>query len=146
MKVTPRARSRDDRAGDPLDGLVNLFDLGIVLSVAFLLAALSSLDLTETDQLILNSVAYSNIPLPHIAMSQALFDRQAFHVAIAIDHWKQPGLIHCSSGDRASAGFAAFLITCCGYSNAQALDFALHHLALQNQQFVDYVKAYTPPK
>lgn len=47
MKVTPRARSRDDRAGDPLDGLVNLFDVGIVLSVAFLLAALSSLDLTS---------------------------------------------------------------------------------------------------
>lgn len=47
MKVTPRARSRDDRAGDPLDGLVNLFDLGIVLAVAFLLAALSSLDLTS---------------------------------------------------------------------------------------------------
>ncbi|HVO53381.1 MAG TPA: DUF2149 domain-containing protein [Solirubrobacterales bacterium] len=46
MKVTARARSRDDRAGDPLDGLVNLFDLGIVLSVAFLLAALSSLNLT----------------------------------------------------------------------------------------------------
>jgi len=47
VKVTARARSRDDRAGDPLDGLVNLFDLGIVLSVAFLLAALSSLDLTS---------------------------------------------------------------------------------------------------
>jgi hypothetical protein len=47
LHVTPRARSRDDRAGDPLDGLVNLFDLGIVLSVAFLLAALSSLNLTE---------------------------------------------------------------------------------------------------
>lgn len=47
MKVTARARSRDDRAGDPLDGLVNLFDVGIVLSVAFLLAALSSLDLTS---------------------------------------------------------------------------------------------------
>jgi hypothetical protein len=47
VKVTARARSRDDRAGDPLDGLVNLFDLGIVLSVAFLLAALSSLDLTD---------------------------------------------------------------------------------------------------
>jgi hypothetical protein len=46
VKVSARARSRDDRAGDPLDGLVNLFDLGIVLSVAFLLAALSSLDLT----------------------------------------------------------------------------------------------------
>jgi hypothetical protein len=47
VKVTARARSRDDRAGDPLDGLVNLFDVGIVLSVAFLLAALSSLDLTS---------------------------------------------------------------------------------------------------
>ena len=43
--VSARARSREDRAGDPLDGLVNLFDLGIVLSVAFLLAALSSLKL-----------------------------------------------------------------------------------------------------
>jgi hypothetical protein len=43
--VNSRARTREDRAGDPLDGLVNLFDLGIVLSVAFLLAALSSLDL-----------------------------------------------------------------------------------------------------
>jgi hypothetical protein len=43
--VAARARSREDRAGDPLDGLVNLFDLGIVLSVAFLLAALSSLKL-----------------------------------------------------------------------------------------------------
>ena len=48
MKVTARARRYEDRAGDPLDGLVNLFDLGIVLSVAFLLAALSSLDLTST--------------------------------------------------------------------------------------------------
>ena len=47
LGVTPRARSRPDRAGDPLDGLVNLFDLGIVLSVAFLLAALSSLRLDD---------------------------------------------------------------------------------------------------
>jgi hypothetical protein len=47
IEVTPNARagSRADRAGDPLDGLVNLFDLGIVLAVAFLLAALSSLHL-----------------------------------------------------------------------------------------------------
>lgn len=46
-RVNPRARSRPDRGGDPLDGLVNLFDLGIVLAVAFMLAALSSLDLTD---------------------------------------------------------------------------------------------------
>jgi hypothetical protein len=47
ISVTPSARNREDRAGDPLDGLVNLFDLGIVLSVAFLLAALSSLHLSN---------------------------------------------------------------------------------------------------
>jgi hypothetical protein len=46
-RVTARARTREDRAGDPLDGLVNLFDIGIVLSVAFLIAALSSVDLTS---------------------------------------------------------------------------------------------------
>jgi hypothetical protein len=45
ISVTPHSRRREDRAGDPLDGLVNLFDLGIVLAVAFLLAALSSLHL-----------------------------------------------------------------------------------------------------
>jgi hypothetical protein len=46
-RVTPRARVHRDRGGDPLDGLVNLFDLGVVLAVAFLLSALSSLRLTD---------------------------------------------------------------------------------------------------
>ena len=46
IAVTPRARRHDDRAGEPLDGLVNLFDIGIVLAVGFLLAALASLHLT----------------------------------------------------------------------------------------------------
>ena len=46
-QVHRRARGRPDRAGDPLDGLVNLFDLGIVLAVAFLLAALQSVNLTD---------------------------------------------------------------------------------------------------
>jgi hypothetical protein len=31
----------DDSAGDPLDGLVNLFDVGIVLAVGFLIAGLA---------------------------------------------------------------------------------------------------------
>ncbi|MFT4263981.1 MAG: DUF2149 domain-containing protein [Nocardioides sp.] len=42
IRVSPRARRHEDNAGDPLDGLVNLFDLGIVLAVAFLLAALTA--------------------------------------------------------------------------------------------------------
>jgi len=47
-RVSSRARTREDRGGDPLDGLVNLFDLGIVLAVAFLLAALSSVKLSPS--------------------------------------------------------------------------------------------------
>ena len=47
ITVTPRARRRTDRAGDPLDGLVNMFDIGVVLAVGFLLAALASLNLTS---------------------------------------------------------------------------------------------------
>ena len=45
--ITPRARVHADRDGDPLDGLVNLFELGIVLAVGFLLAVLSSLQLSD---------------------------------------------------------------------------------------------------
>ncbi len=48
ITVSPRAKRHEDRAGDPLDGLVNLFDVGIVLSVAFLFASLSALHLTST--------------------------------------------------------------------------------------------------
>ena len=47
MQVHSRARVRGDRAGDPLDGLVNMFDLGIVLAVAFLIAALEAHGLTK---------------------------------------------------------------------------------------------------
>lgn len=51
MRFSPRPGSfsgvRADHAGDPLDGLVNLFDLALVLAVGFLLAALSSIGATE---------------------------------------------------------------------------------------------------
>ena len=40
--VRSRARTHSDRAGDPLDGLVNLFDVAVVLAVAFLLVALTA--------------------------------------------------------------------------------------------------------
>jgi hypothetical protein len=47
IRVKPHAQTHADRAGDPLDGLVNMFDLGIVLAVAFLIAALQSVNLTQ---------------------------------------------------------------------------------------------------
>lgn len=46
IKVGSRAHPRPDRAGEPLDGLVNMFDIGIVLAVAFLIAGLQALHLT----------------------------------------------------------------------------------------------------
>jgi hypothetical protein len=63
IKTSPKARVREDRAGDPLDGLVNLFDLGIVLAVAFLLAALSSLKLT-------GALIHHTRAAPQIAINQ----------------------------------------------------------------------------
>jgi hypothetical protein len=41
----------EDAAGDPLEGLVNLFDIGIVLAVAFLIAGLSLTLNTQKRQL-----------------------------------------------------------------------------------------------
>jgi hypothetical protein len=35
-----RRRSIEGDAGDPLDGLVNLFDVGMILAIAFLIAGL----------------------------------------------------------------------------------------------------------
>jgi len=44
IKVDARARLHADRAGEPLDGLVNMFDIGIILAVGFLIAALQALN------------------------------------------------------------------------------------------------------
>lgn len=40
-RVGLHRRGADADVGDPLDGLVNLFDVGIVLAVAFLIAGMS---------------------------------------------------------------------------------------------------------
>lgn len=68
-KVTARARTREDRGGDPLDGLVNLFDLGIVLAVAFLLAALSSVNLS-TDVLKNKASQQQTVPKDSVLQQQ----------------------------------------------------------------------------
>ena len=41
-----RRLDRLDRNGDPLDGVVNLFDVAIVLAVGFLVAALAGLGIS----------------------------------------------------------------------------------------------------
>ncbi len=42
----------EENAGDPLDGLVNLFDVGLILAVAFLIAGLSLTLNAHTDKLV----------------------------------------------------------------------------------------------
>jgi hypothetical protein len=41
----------EENAGDPLEGLVNLFDIGIVLAVAFLIAGLTLTVDTESGEI-----------------------------------------------------------------------------------------------
>ena len=106
---------------------------------------LTPVDLTEVSQLISSNVAFTNVPLPHIAMTQDQFNQQAYKAATVINDWPNPLLVHCSTGDRASAAFAAFLITYCGYNNDAALAFAIQKLALQNQQFMAWLQVYQPP-
>lgn len=103
-------------------------------------------DLTEADQLILNSVSYTNVPLPHIAMTQEQFNTQAYYAATVINFWAGPLLVHCSSGDRASAAFAVFMIQYCGTAPSEAANFAQGSLLLKNEQFIDYVNNYPPPE
>lgn len=42
-----RRVDRHDRNGDPLDGIINLFDVALVLAVGFLLAALTGLGMSD---------------------------------------------------------------------------------------------------
>ena len=68
-----------------------------------------------------------------------------FAIARALNEGQQPCLVHCSSGDRASAAFGCYLISFCGFSHKEALAFA-QGLALQNAQFIAYLNAYPLPK
>ena len=76
--VRPRARRRDDRAGDPLDGLVNLFDLGVVLAQSVItqhggtLAYVSTVGKGTIATIVLPSQAVTTPePTPRAAMIEA---------------------------------------------------------------------------
>ena len=110
-------------------------------------------DLTEAQQCVVNSISHTNVALPHVPMPQAqyqpLFNLQAYNAASVINAssanypWHSPILIHCSSGDRASAAFAVFLIAYDGWTNKDATNFAQSKLALAT--FAPYVLGYGKP-
>lgn len=92
-RVHSRPMRREDRAGDPLDGLVNLFDLGIVLAVAFLVAALQSLHLANalTAPQHQASTKHTAHPGPSVTLSanQHLRPLQAGRAACEGGRWRQ---------------------------------------------------------
>jgi protein tyrosine phosphatase (PTP) superfamily phosphohydrolase (DUF442 family) len=110
-------------------------------------------DLTEAQQCVVNGVSHTNISFPHVPMPQAqyqpLFNVQAYNASTVINAasanypWHTPILIHCSSGDRASAAFAVFLIAYHNYTNAQAVHYATQNLALA--VFTPFVQNYSKP-
>jgi protein tyrosine phosphatase (PTP) superfamily phosphohydrolase (DUF442 family) len=102
-------------------------------------------DLTEAEQCVLNNVGYTNVPLPHVPMTQQQFNVQAYNAATVIDEWTKPLLIHCSSGDRASAAFAVYLFAYKGWTNKKAIAYAQKPLALKNAQFIAYVTNFSKP-
>jgi protein tyrosine phosphatase (PTP) superfamily phosphohydrolase (DUF442 family) len=101
---------------------------------------LTPVDLTEVSQLVSNGVSVTNVPPP-----QARFDQQSFKAATVIKQWPTPLLVRCSTGDRASAAFAAYLITYGGLRNSDAVTFAREQLALANPQFIAWLEAYAAP-
>lgn len=106
----------------------------------------NAFDITEADSLIPQPVSYTNVPLPHVpAMTQSQFNMQAYNAACVIDAWPGPLLVHCSTGDRASAAFAVFMIQFCGWPNQAAVTFAQKELALANATFIQQVTNYTKP-
>ncbi|HEY0158955.1 MAG TPA: hypothetical protein VGF28_16845 [Thermoanaerobaculia bacterium] len=103
-------------------------------------------DVNEPQSLLNLNVLYANVPVTH-GMPQAAFNQAATVAAVSMLSLLELGtaLIHCSSGDRASAIVAVALIATGTASNADAAAFAEQNLLLSNPQIEGYVLAYQPP-
>jgi protein tyrosine phosphatase (PTP) superfamily phosphohydrolase (DUF442 family) len=108
-------------------------------------------DINEAMNAVLAGMSWTNVPLAHFTgmttlQAQPYFNRQATLAASVINQatqqmaWTVPILIHCSSGDRASAAFACYLIDYQNVSNANAVAFATKYLALGT--FAPFVQNY----
>lgn len=85
-------------------------------------------------------MSFVNIPFPHsTALTQGLFDIRAAAVVAVLGQLPKPLLMHCSSGDRASALWAVHLMVNCGVTKPDAIDFAkISGLEV----FLSYVQGY----
>ena len=99
-------------------------------------------DFDESGNLHALGVGYTNIPFPH-GIDQADFDLRADLVRGWLASAPRPLLMHCSSGDRASALWAVHLSADLGVPIDQAIEFA-RYSGLANPPFVDLVRHYSP--
>jgi len=114
-------------------------------------ATTNPFDLEEAMDTVTTGMSWTNVPLAHFTnlttlQAQPFFNLQATKAARVIDQatrqmgWTLPILIHCSSGDRASAAFACYLIDYHNVSNKDAVAFATNDLALA--AFAPFVNNY----
>ena len=87
-------------------------------------------------------IGYINIPFPH-GISQTDFNQNAAKVRACLNSARPPILMHCSTGDRASALWAVHLFADCGVPLEQAIEYG-HESGLANPGFVQLVRNYTP--
>lgn len=83
---------------------------------------------------------FVNIPFPHsTTLTQQLFDLRAGSVLKVLEQLPKPLLMHCSSGDRASALWAVHLMVNCRLTKQGAIHYAtMSGLAV----FLPYVQGY----
>jgi protein tyrosine phosphatase (PTP) superfamily phosphohydrolase (DUF442 family) len=114
-------------------------------------ATTNPFDVNEAMDTVTTGMSWTNVPLAHFTnlstpQAQPFFNLQATKAARVIDQatrqmgWTVPILIHCSSGDRASAAFACYMIDYHAVSNAEAVAFATSKLALA--AFAPFVASY----
>jgi len=99
-------------------------------------------DFNEDSALLALHISYTNIPIPH-GIDQGDFDQRADLVRACLAVAQKPLLMHCSSGDRASALWAVHLFADCGLSKQEAIQYA-HESGLANPAFVQLVLNYSP--
>lgn len=101
------------------------------------------------EDMILSSlgISFANIPFPHSPtdperdVTQEQFNIRAGAVLAVLNQLPQPLLMHCSSGDRASALWAIHLIVNCGLTIDEAMEYAK---VSGLNQFAPYVEDYKP--
>lgn len=131
--------------GQPLDpqGLDALKSAGIKTVISFRDPTEPDYDAKESSTLISMGIGFLNIPILH-GMGQDIFDQQATAFAGCIIQQPTPLLIHCSTGDRASAMWAVHMFVNGKTPLAKAVEYAQTKLALQNPGIVELVTNYHP--